>query len=141
MCCSRKKIYNSLMQKWLDDTDIWMYLTHNEEISVVAKRLRISLKVKIYQKMTANNSRSYLGYLNKLVDEYNNTCHYYIGKKSINANYSALAEEIKSSHEAPKFKVGDKVRIAIFKNILQRLHQKLVKINISDWICVENFDV
>ena len=49
-----KKIYNSLMQKWLDDNDIWMYLTHNEEISVVAKRLRISLKVKIYQKMTAS---------------------------------------------------------------------------------------
>ena len=30
--------------------------------------------------MTANESKSYLGYLNKLVDEYNNTNHRSIGK-------------------------------------------------------------
>ena len=35
----------------------------------------------------------------------------YIGKKPIHADYSALIEEIESSHKAPKFKVGDSVRI------------------------------
>ena len=25
----RKEFYNSLMQKWLDDNDILMYLSHN----------------------------------------------------------------------------------------------------------------
>ena len=32
--------------------------------------------------MAANNSKSYLPYLNKLVDQYNNTYHHSIGKKN-----------------------------------------------------------
>ena len=62
--------------------------------------------------MTDNNgTKSYLGYLNKLVDEDNNTYHCYIGKRPIHADYSALTEEIESGLKAPKFKVGDRVRI------------------------------
>ena len=68
--------------------------------------------------MTDNNgTKSYLGYLNKLVDEYNNTYHCSIGKRSIHADYSALTEEIESGLKAPKFKVGDTVRITKYKNI------------------------
>ena len=37
--------------------------------SVVAERFIRILKDKIYEKMAANGSKSYLGYLNKLVDE------------------------------------------------------------------------
>ena len=66
--------------------------------------------------MTANDSKSYLGYLNKLVDQYNNTYHCSIGKKPIDVDYSALNEDIESSHKAPKFKVGDRVRITKYKN-------------------------
>ena len=57
--------------------------------------------------MIANDSKSYLGYLNKLVDEYNNTYHHSIKKKPIDADYSALSEEIDMNPKAPKFKVGD----------------------------------
>ena len=58
------------MEKWLDDdSNILMYLTHNEGKSVVTERFIRSLKGKIYKKRTANNSKSYLDYLNKLVDE------------------------------------------------------------------------
>ena len=35
--------------------------------------------------MTANNKKSYLGYLNKLLDEYNYTYHNSIGKNPTNA--------------------------------------------------------
>ena len=62
--------------------------------------------------MTANDSKSYLGYLNKLVDEYNNTHHNSIGTKPVDADYSAMTEKIGSSYKAPKFKVSDSVRIA-----------------------------
>ena len=41
--------------------------------------------------MTANNSKSYPPYLNKLVDQYNNTYHHSVNKKS-NADYSAFTE-------------------------------------------------
>ena len=48
-----------------------MYLTHNEGKSVVAERFIRTLK-----------SKSYLSYLNKLMDEYNNTYHHSIDKKT-----------------------------------------------------------
>ena len=42
--------------------------------------------------MTASNNKFYLNYLIKLVDEYNNSYHYSIGKKLIDADYSALVQ-------------------------------------------------
>ena len=45
-----------------------MYSTYNEGKSVITKSFIKSLKSKIYKKLTTNDSKSYLGYLNKLVD-------------------------------------------------------------------------
>ena len=61
------------MQKWLDDSDILMHSTHREGNSVVDEGFTRTLKSKLYNKMTANNTKSDLSYLNKLTDEYNNT--------------------------------------------------------------------
>ena len=74
-----------------------MYFTHDEGNWVVAYRFIKALKGKIYKKMINNENKSYLGYLN-------NTYHRPIGKKSINADYSALTEKIESNHKSPKFK-------------------------------------
>ena len=52
-----------------------IYSTHNEVTSVVVERFIRILKSKIYRKVTANSNKSYLGYLDKLVDEYNNSYH------------------------------------------------------------------
>ena len=74
--------------------------------------------------MTADNSKSYLPYLNKLVDQYNYT-YYSINKKPINADYSASTENIKSNPQAPKFKVNDRVKITKYKNIFGKVIQKI----------------
>ena len=66
--------------------------------------------------MTAN-SKSCLLYLNKLVDQYNNTYHHHINKKAINADYSLSTENIELNPEAPKFKVNNRVRLTNHKNI------------------------
>ena len=47
--------------------------------------------------MTANDSKSYLSHLNKLVDQYNNTYHHSINKKPISADYFALTEKIETN--------------------------------------------
>ena len=65
-----REFYNKLMQERLDNSDILMYSTHNES----------TLKAQIYKKTTANNSKSYLPCLIKLVDQYNNTYHHSINK-------------------------------------------------------------
>ena len=74
------------MQKWLDNNDILIYSTHSEDKSVIAERFMKTLKAKIYKKMTTNDNISYLPYLIKLVDQCNNTYHYSINKKPINAD-------------------------------------------------------
>ena len=70
-----------------------MYSTHTAGKSVVAEMFIKTLKSEIYKTMT-HNKKLYLGYLNKLVDEYNNTYHRSIGKKPIDADFSALTKEI-----------------------------------------------
>ena len=72
--------------------------------------------------MTANNSKFYLAYLNKLVDQYNNTYHHSIREKSINADYSVLTEKIDTNPKAPKCRVNDRVRITKYKNIFNKGH-------------------
>ena len=58
--------------------------------------------------------------MNKLIDQYHNTYHHSINKKTISADYSALTEKIVSNSKAPKFKVNDRVRITKFKNIFSK---------------------
>ena len=71
--------------------------------------------------MTTNNSKSYLLYLNKLVDQYKNTYYHSINKKNpIIADYSALSEKIEMNPKATKFKVNDRVRITKYKNIFSK---------------------
>ena len=79
--------------------------------------------------MTANESKSYLGYLNKLVDEYNNTNHRSIDKKPIDIDYSALMEDIKSSIKLLNLKllIGSGLqitRIFLAKVVLRHVRKK-----------------
>ena len=70
--------------------------------------------------MTANDSQSCLGYLNKLGDEYNNSHQPFIGKKSIHANCSALPEKTELSIKTPEFKVVNRIRITKYKTIFSK---------------------
>ena len=70
--------------------------------------------------MAANNSKSYLPYLNKLVDPYNITYHQSINKKHINADYSAQTGKIKTNSKTSQFKVNDRLIIAKYKNIFNK---------------------
>ena len=74
------------------------------------------MKGKIYNKTIGNDSKFYLCWFNKLVDKWNKTYHHFIGKKPIDADYSALTEKIKSNHKVPKFKVRERVRITKYKS-------------------------
>ena len=120
----RGEFYNKLMQEWLGNNDILMYSTHNEGKSVIAERFIKILMSKIYKKMTANDNKSYLPYLNRLVGQYNNTYHHFINKKPINADCSAFTKKIETNPKALKFKVNDRVRITKWKNIFNKGYTK-----------------
>ena len=76
----------------VENNDILMYSIHNEGKSVIAKKFINKLKAK---KMIIRNSKSYLSYLNKLVNQCNNTHHYSTNEKLINADYSTLTEKMR----------------------------------------------
>ena len=57
-----------------------MYSAHDEAKSLIAERFIKTLK----SDMIVNDSKSYLPYLNKLEDQYNNTYYHSINKKLIN---------------------------------------------------------
>ena len=112
------ELYNNSMQKWLDNNNIMKSSTHNEGKSVVAEIFTKTLKGKIYLK---NHSRYYLNYLNKLVDnDYNNTYHLSISKKTVDADYSALTEEIKF----PNLKLLIESGLLSTEIFLWKIHQK-----------------
>ena len=75
--------------------------------------------------MTANDSKSYLSYLNKLVDQCNNTYHDFIGKNYINADYSALTENIESSYKAPNLKLEIKSELLSIRIYLVNVTLKI----------------
>ena len=64
-----REFYNKLMQKWLDENDILIYSTYSEGKSVIPKRFIKTLMGKIYKRMAANNTKSFLNCSNKLVDQ------------------------------------------------------------------------
>ena len=115
------EFYNTYFKKWLRDNNIVMYSTHNEGKSVVAERFIRMLKSKIYKYITSISKNVYIGKLNDIVDEYNNTYHTTIKMKPIDVKdntYINADEEI--NNKDPKFKVGDHVRISKYKKIFAK---------------------
>ena len=75
--------------------------------------------------MATSDTKSCLSYLNQLVDEYNNSYHYAIGKKTIDANYSVSGEEIEIKSKLPEFKIGDRVIITKYKNMFSKGYNEI----------------
>ena len=61
------------MQKWLDDNDMLIYSTDIEGKLVVAERFIRTLQGIKAIKMTANNSKPYIGYVNKFLADMRRT--------------------------------------------------------------------
>ena len=75
------------MQKCLDNNDTLMYSTHNKGKSVVTGRFTRTILIVVLL----------------------------IKSQPLDAYYSASSKEIESSQKAPKFKVGDRVKIIKYK--------------------------
>ena len=77
------KFCNNSFKKWLKDSDIEMYSTHNKGKSVIAERFIRTLKSKIYKYMTLISKNVCIDRLDDIVGEYNNTCHRTIKMKTV----------------------------------------------------------
>ena len=117
------EFYNASFKKWLQDNDIVMYSTHSEGKSVVAERFIRTLKSKIYKHMTSISKNVYIDKLDDIVNECNNTYHTTIKMKPIDVKVNTYIHTDKEiNNKDPKFKVGDRVRISKYKNILAKAY-------------------
>ena len=89
------EFYNNSFKKWLQDSNIVMYSTHNEEKSVVAERFIRTLKNKVYKYMTSVSKNVYIDKLDDIVNEYNNTYHRTIKMKPIDVKDNTYIKLVK----------------------------------------------
>ena len=109
-----REFYNKDVQKLFE-----LFSTENEEKSCVIERFYRTIKKKIFKYLSANNTRKFIDVLDLLVDQYNNTIYLSIKmtpkeasrKENENKVWRNLYPEFVGKTLAPKFSIGDHVRI------------------------------
>ena len=121
------EFYNKQLQDLLNKNNIKLYSTNNSEIkSSVVERFNCTFKNMMYKKFTENNNTIIYNILDDLVNEYNNKYHSTIkmspieGSKKINENKIKNIYNFEITKKAGKFKIGDRVRISLEKNIFEK---------------------
>ena len=101
--------------------NIEIYSIYNEGKSVVADRVIITLKNKIFKHMTTISKNVHIDVLNDIVNKYNNTVQRTTKMKPIDVTGDSYAEYSEDfNKKGPKFKVNDHVRISKYKNIFAK---------------------
>ena len=115
------EFYNNKFKKFLKENDIEMYSTFNEGKSVVAERFIKTLKNKIYKHMITIGENVYFNDLDNIVKKYNNAVYSSIKMKPKDVTDDSFVEYSEETNKkSPKFKVGDNVRISMYKNIFAK---------------------
>ena len=121
-----KEFYNKNTKSLLDQHNITLYSTENEEKSFVVERWNRTIKNKMWKQFTKQSSTQYLDMLPEIVDEYNNSYHSSVKMTPVQASekenqgivYYNLYAKIKPIKTKAKFKVGDTVRFSKYKRKL-----------------------
>ena len=123
------EFYNKQVKELLKESNIKLYSTENEEKSSVVERWIGTMKQRMFKYFTAHDTTKYYDILDELVSDYNNTVHSSIKMTPVEAskleNESTVYENLYPEKEEekikkPKFKVGDRVRIAKLKSKFEK---------------------
>ena len=111
----------------LNENNIKLYSTNNSEMkSAVVERFNRTFKNMMYKNFTENNNVIFYNILDELVNNYNNKYHSTIkmtpidGSKKINENKLKNIYNFENTKKPGKFKIGDKVRLSLEKNIFEK---------------------
>ena len=121
------EFYNKQVQDLLNENNIKLYSINNSEIkSSVIERFNRTFKNIMYKKFTENNNTTFYNIIGDLVNAYNNKCQSTIkmtpveGSKKINENKIKNIYNFKKMTKTGKFKIGDRVRLSLEKNIFEK---------------------
>ena len=120
------EFYNAPMQEMLKSKDIHLYSTHNEPKAMIAERFIRTLRKKIESNYVLTGSTVWYNILPQLIHEYNTTYHKSLkmtpeeARKPKNCIRVIKLQTWDRSPKNPKFKVGDRVRISVYKRIFTK---------------------
>ena len=124
------EFYNKQVQDLLNENNIKLYSTNNSEIkSAVIERFNRTFKNMMYKKFTENNNTIFYNILDELVNNYNNKYHSTIKMTPVEASKKINEKKIKNIYnfentkKPSKFKIGDRVRISLEKNIFEKSYE------------------
>ena len=124
------EFYNKQVLDLLNENNIKLYSTNNSEIkSAVIERFNRTFKNMMYKKFTENNNTIFYNILDELVNKYNNKYHSTIKMTPVEASKKINEKKIKNIYNFEKtkkpgrFKIGDRVRISLEKNIFEKSYE------------------
>ena len=110
------------MKSFLQNNDIELYSTHNEEKSIIAERFIRILNNTVYKYMTSVSKDVYIDKLDDIANKYD-TYHSTIQINLVDVNSSTYIDSSKENKEKdPKFKFGDVIRISKYKTIFAKAY-------------------
>ena len=124
------EFYNKEVRKLLLKNNITIYSTENYEKCSVVERWNRTIKTKLWKYFTANGTHKYIDILQALIEKYNNTKHRSIKMTPVEAQKPENHEHVfrhlygermkKLGQQKPKFQVGEKVRLAVQKDLFEK---------------------
>ena len=124
-----EEFYNKEVRTLLESRSVELYSTENEEKSCVVERWNKTMKEKMFNYFSANNTRKYIDVLDEMVNSYNNTKHSSIKmtpvEGSLKKNETTVFRnlypiEMQTKRPKPKFVLGDEVRITKKKTVFEK---------------------
>ena len=111
-------------RNWCKEHNIIMYSTKSGLKSVFVERFNRTMKESFYKMFSNHQTKNYLNFLPKFIDEYNNTVHSatYATPDSL-YNHDGISHEIikmQTTNKSSKFKLDDFVRISKVKNTFEK---------------------
>ena len=130
------EFYNKDVKAFLKKHKVSLYSTGNPEKSSVVERWNRTMKTWLWKYFTANGTHRFIDVLQALVKKYNSTLHRSTKLTPVEARnpskYMQLfrnlyLEKVKKMSKlykgkVPKFKVGDKVRLAVLKDKFEKAY-------------------
>lgn len=122
------EFYNSKLNKLFKTENIHHFSTESYLKASIVERFNRTIKEKMWRIFTQNNDHKWLGIIDDLLTNYNNSYHRSIKmtptdaskKENKNKVYENLFPTKKSANKSTKFKVGDKVRYAKYKGVFDK---------------------
>ena len=124
-----KEFYNDKVKSVLSDRGINYYSTDSDKKAAVVERFNRTLKSRMWKYFTANETRTWIDILQKLVDDYNNTFHTTIKMTPVEASerenspavwYNTYGAYLSAQYNTPKYKEGQTVRISKYRSTFEK---------------------